>query len=71
MTVRRYRMSTIDRAETLVRFLDTDTSFVATRPIGYAYARTVDIKHPPDQLPDRIVQDLDPFARLENVWQDA
>jgi hypothetical protein len=65
MAVRRYRMSTIDLAEALLRFLDTDDSFVATRPIGYAYARTVDIKHPADPLPDRIVEGIDPLARLE------
>jgi hypothetical protein len=64
-------MSSIDRAEALVRLLDDDHAFSATRPVGYAYARTVDVEHPEDQSPDQLVRALDPFVRVEGDWPDA
>jgi hypothetical protein len=70
MASRRYSMSSSERAETLLRTLDLDDTFRASRPIGYAYVRVVDIEHASDVCPDRIVQAIDPLARLENTYPD-
>jgi hypothetical protein len=56
---------------TLVRTLDPDDAFRASRPLGYAFVRVVDIEHAADVFPDRIVHDIDPLARLEDVYPDA
>ena len=63
-------MSSIDRAEALVRLLDLDETFRASRPTDYAHARVVDIEHPTDALPDKFVRALDPLARLEYAYPD-
>lgn len=66
----RYRMSSSERAETLLRTLDLDDTFRATRPLGYEYVRVVDIEHSSDACPDRLVHAIDPLARLEWVYPD-
>jgi hypothetical protein len=71
MASRRYRMSTIERAETLLRTLDPDDAFRASRPLGFAYLRVVDIEHPCTACPDHLVRDVDPLARLECVYPDS
>lgn len=71
MPSRRFHMSSIDRAEALVRLLDLDETFRASRPTGYANARVVDVIHPPDELPDTFVRALDPLARLEYAYPDV
>jgi len=71
MACHRYRMSSSDRAVTLLRALDPDAAFRASRPLGYAYMRVVDIEHTTDLDPDRIVHDIDPQARLEHIYPDA
>jgi hypothetical protein len=71
MASRRYRMSTIERAEALLRTLDPDDAFRASRPHGYAYVRVVDIEHPCDAFPDHLVRDIDPLARLECVYPEG
>jgi hypothetical protein len=70
MAHRRYRLSSSERALTLMRELGPDDTFRASRPIGYAYIRVVDIEHPPDASPDRLVHGVDPMARLEFVRAD-
>jgi hypothetical protein len=64
-------MSSIERAQVLVRLLDLDDAFRASRPIGYAYARVVDVEHVLGALPDAIVWALDPLASLEGNYPDA
>jgi hypothetical protein len=71
MPCRRFRMSSIERAEVLVRLLDLDDAFRASRPIGYAYARLVDVEHPVGMPPDTLVLAIDPLARLEREFPDA
>jgi hypothetical protein len=70
VAVHRCRLSSTERAETLLRLLDLDDAFRASQPIGYAYARVVDIEHPDDLEPDALVEALDPCARLEGQWPD-
>jgi hypothetical protein len=70
VTVHRYRLSTTELAEALLRLLDLDDAFHASRPIGYAYTRVVDIEHPDDVTPDVLVRALDPHARLEHEWPE-
>ncbi len=70
MAHRRYHMSSSERAVTLMRELGHDDTFRASRPIGYAHVRVVDIEHPPGASPDRIVHGVDPLARLEFVHHD-
>jgi hypothetical protein len=70
MPSRRYRMSTSERADTLLRTLDLDDTFRASRPLGYAYVRVVDIEHSCEVCPDRIVHAIDPLARLEWIYPD-
>jgi hypothetical protein len=60
-------MSSIERAETLLRLLDLDDAFRASRPNGYAYARIVDVEHAADMPPDTLVLAIDPLARLERA----
>ena len=67
----RFRMSSIERAETLLRMLDLDDAFRASRPNGYAYARVVDIEHAADMPPDTLVRAIDPLARLEGAYPDS
>lgn len=71
MAHRRYYMSSSERAVTLMRELGLDDTFRGSRPIGYAYVRVVDIEHPPDASPDRLVHGVDPLARLESVHPDV
>ena len=71
MTSRRFRMSSIERAEALVRLLDLDDAFRASRPIGYAYARVVDIEYSVGMPPDALVLAIDPLARLEREYPDS
>jgi hypothetical protein len=67
---RRYRMSTSERADALLRELEPDVTFRASRPLGYAYVRVVDIEHPTDLSPDWLVKAIDPLARLERAYPD-
>lgn len=71
MPCRRFRVSSIERAEALLRLLDLDDAFRASRPIGHAYARVVDVEHPEDMPPDTLVWAIDPLARLEREFPDA
>jgi len=71
MASRRFRMSSIELAEALLRLLDLDDAFRASRPIGYAYARVVDVEHAVDMPPDTFVLALDPLARLEREYPDS
>jgi hypothetical protein len=71
MPSRRFRMSSIGRAESLLRLLDLDDAFRASRPIGYAYARVVDVEHAADMPPDTLVVAIDPLARLEGAYPDS
>ncbi len=64
-------MSSSERADILLRTLDLDDSFRASRPLGYAYLRVVDIEHASDVCPDRLVYAIDPLARLECVYPDV
>jgi len=66
MPSRRFRMSSIERAEALLRLLDLDDAFRASRPNGYAHARVVDVEHAAD-MPDALMLAVDPLARLEGV----
>jgi hypothetical protein len=70
MASRRYRMSSSKLAETLLRTLDPDDTFRASRPIGHADVQVVDIEHPADACPDRLVHAIDPLARLEYTYPD-
>jgi hypothetical protein len=65
------RMSSIERAEALVRLLDLDDAFRASRSNGYAYARFVDVEHAADMPPDALVLALDPLARLKGAYPDS
>ena len=71
MSIHRYRMSSTEQAEKLIWLLDVlralhlDGGLRGWRPVGYAYARIVEIDHPSDMLPNRIVSKLDPLARQE------
>ena len=67
----RFRMSSIERAETLLRLLDLDDAFRASRPNGYAYARVVDVEHAADMPPETLVLAIDPLARLEGTYPDS
>jgi hypothetical protein len=67
----RYRMSSSERADALLRELEPDHTFSASRPIGYAYVRVVDIEHPIDLCPDWLVKAIDPLARLERTYPDS
>ena len=71
MPSRRFRMSSIERAEALLRLLDLDDAFRASRPNGYAYARIVDVEHAPDMPPDRLVLAIDPLSRLEQAYPES
>jgi hypothetical protein len=71
MPSRCFRMSSIQRAEALVRLLDLDDTFRASRPNGYAYARVVDVEHAADISPDALVLAIDPLARLEQAYPDS
>jgi hypothetical protein len=64
-------MSSVERAEALLRLLDLDDAFRASRPIGYAYARVVDIEHAAEMPPDTLVLAIDPLARLEREYPEA
>jgi hypothetical protein len=64
-------MSSIERAETLLRLLDLDDAFRASRPNGYAYARIVDVEHAADMPPDTLVLAIDPLARLERAYPES
>jgi hypothetical protein len=71
MPSRRFRMSSIERAEALLRLMDLDDAFRASRPNGSAYARIVDIEHAADMPPDALVLAIDPLARLEQAYPDS
>jgi hypothetical protein len=71
MASRRYRMSSSERADALLRELELDDTFRASRPSGYAYVRVVDIEHPTDLSPDWLVHAIDPSARLERAYPDV
>jgi hypothetical protein len=71
MPSRRYRMSGTGRADALQRELDLDDTFRASRPLGCAYVRVVDIEHPTDLCPDWLVHAVDPLARLERAYADT
>jgi hypothetical protein len=71
MPSRRFRMSSIERAEALLRLLDLDDAFRAARPNGYAYARVVDVEHATDMPPDALVLAIDPLARLERAYPES
>jgi hypothetical protein len=67
----RYRMGSSERADALLRELEPDHTFSASRPIGYAYVRVVDIEHPTELCPDWLVKAVDPLARLERNYPDS
>lgn len=67
----RFRMSSIERAEALLRLLDLDDAFRASRPNGYAYARVVDVEHAAEMPPITLVLAIDPLARLEQTYPDS
>jgi hypothetical protein len=71
MPSRRFRMSSIERAEALLRLLDLDDAFRASRPNGYAYVRVVAVEHAADLPPDTLVFAIDPLARLEAAYPDS
>jgi hypothetical protein len=66
-------MSSIEHAARLVQLIDAlgglelNDGLRASRPLGYAYLRCVDIESPGETLPKAIVAELDPLARLESV----
>ena len=64
-------MSSIERAEALLRLLDLDDAFRASRPNGYAYARVVDVEHAADMPPDTLVLAIDPLARFEGAYPES
>lgn len=67
----RFRMSSIERAETLLRMLDLDDAFRASRPNGDAYAHVVDVERATDMPPDTLVLAIDPLARREAAYPDS
>lgn len=71
MPGRRFRMSSIERPEALLRLLDLDDRFRASRPNGYAYTRVVDVEHAADMPPDLLVLALDPLASLEEACPET
>jgi hypothetical protein len=70
MPSRRYRMSSSERADALLRELESDSTFRASRPLGYAYVHVVNVEHPTDLCPDWLVKAIDPLVRLEYVYPD-
>ena len=58
-----YRMSSVRRAEAVLRRLEVEPGFVPSRLLGYAYLRIVRVDHPDELNPDDVVGDIDAMAR--------
>jgi hypothetical protein len=63
MATRYYRMSSLSRAEAVVRRLETEAGLVLSRPLGYAHRTLVRVDDDEDRGLDDLVREVDATAR--------